>query len=152
MSDLDCTNFLLAARSIQDHIASLPSANSKCQSITGDFIYETVRIAALVYCRAIINYLPFSEACYPADLSMMFSTMSQISLSQWKQFPGIWVFILLSMNPAARNVPLGVNLRSLLKISCFSLAVWEWQAFANLIESFIYVQRWIRAAGKQGCV
>jgi|HubBroStandDraft_4_1064222.scaffolds.fasta_scaffold236893_1 hypothetical protein len=149
MSDIECRNFLLTALRIQGHLTSLPSANIKNQRVTGDFMYETVRLAALVYCRAIINHIPFSEACRPADLRTMFSAMSQISLSEWKRFPGVWLFVLLSMNPAARNIPAGINLRSLLKISCFALAAWEWQVYVNVMESYIYVQRWIRTLRKR---
>jgi hypothetical protein len=146
MSNIDCENFLLVALRIKDYVSSLPSANTKGQPITGDFIYETTRLAALVYCRAIVDYLPFSKACRPEELHAVYAAMSQIPLSQWKRFPGVWLFALLSINPVARNLPIGVTLRSLLKISCFTLGSWEWQIYVNVMESFIYVQKWIRGA------
>lgn len=142
--DFDWPRLLAFTINIRDWIESLPSAGQPNLNSTGDFVYECVRITSLVYCRAIISKLPFSVACHQEDIDGLFIAMSRVPLSRWKQISGIWCWILLALNPCARNLRDGIQLRSLMKICAFALAQREWQLLVNIMEVFMALQRWIR--------
>ncbi|KAF2016776.1 hypothetical protein BU24DRAFT_409847 [Aaosphaeria arxii CBS 175.79] len=50
---------------IQARLADLPSARQPDQSVSNDWVYESCRIAAIIYASAIISRVPFSQAADP---------------------------------------------------------------------------------------
>lgn len=143
-SDFDWSRILIMTIDIREWIESLPSVSQANLTGTENFVYECVRITSLVYCRAIISKLPFSIACRQEDFEGVFAAIGRVPLSRWKNISGIWCWILLALNPRARNLKDGILLRSLLKICAFALAQREWQLLVNLMEASMALQRWIR--------
>lgn len=82
--DFEWNNLLVTTIDIRDHIASLPSASKSGLATTDDWVYECIRIVALINCRAIISKLPFSIACRQEDHEHLLTAMSRVSLSRWK--------------------------------------------------------------------
>jgi hypothetical protein len=74
---------------------------------------------------------------------------SHVPLQKWKEMPGIWLFILLVANAGARFTREGRLSRALTRICSFSIALRDWQAMVNLMESFLAVQKWISEWGKE---
>ena len=134
---------------IDNRLISLPSATDLNHPTSNDYLYETCRLTAHLYCKTIINRIPFSQVCPLEELKVLVATINQVPLEYWKQFPGIWIFILLALNPSARKEKEGVILRSLLKICSFTIATWEWPVYINIMEGFLCVQRWTREPEKR---
>jgi len=139
---------MLSATYIYAQLSELPSAHDPLHSVTADFIYEAVRLASLVYSRAILHDIKLSQSCRPDAISALLEATSRISLQKWKEMPGIWLFILLVANAGARFTKEGRLSRALTRICSFSIALRDWQALVNLIESFLAVQKWIAERGR----
>jgi hypothetical protein len=136
--DVEWNSLLMTTISIRDHIGSLPSASKIGFATTDDFIYECVRIVALINC------LPFSVACRQEDHEHLFTAISRVSPSRWKRLSGVWSWVLLTMNPRARDLQDGIHLRYLMRFCACSHALGEWQTHVNIMEAFLAMQRWIR--------
>jgi hypothetical protein len=146
--DFEWNSLVRKTISIRDHIGSLPSASKIGLATTDDFIYECVRIVALINCRAIISKLPFSIACRQEDHEHLFTAISRVSPSRWKRLSGVWSWVLLTMNPRARDLQDGIQLRYSMRFCACSHAIREWQTHVNIMEAFLAIQRWIRDTGK----
>lgn len=150
--DFEWKSLLVKTTSIHDHINSLPPASKIGLATTNDFVYECVRIVALVNCRAIISKLPFSIACRQEDHEQLFTAINCVPLSRWKRLSGVWSWVLLTMNPRARDLQDGIHLRYLMRFCACSHAVSEWQTLVNIMEAFIAMQGWIRQTGENAGV
>jgi hypothetical protein len=141
------SNILQTAIVIQERILSLRSANEANHPTTKDYIYETCRLAALIYLRAIINHTQFSKAWYPEELKDMFSAILLTPMHYWKPLSGVWVFAILSINPLKEELYPGALFKFFLKTSSFHIAAWDWQCWVNIMETYMALQKWIRTPG-----
>lgn len=128
----------------RDRTSSLPSGNEPDSPLANDFVYKSCRTAALAYCRAITEHTPLSQACTTLDLSQLWTSMWHISLTRWKQIPGIFLWILLSGIQTAEVTPYGRFLKSMLKAVCTYLAVDYWDVVDGSGMGFVRLQRWLR--------
>jgi len=148
---LDCkserSNILQTAMGIQERILSLRSANEANHPTTKDYIYETCRLAALTYLRAIINHTQFSKAWHPEELEDMFSAIILTPMHYWKPLSGVWLFVVLSINPPREDLYPGAMFKFFLKTSSFNMAAWDWQCWVNIMETYLALQKWIRTPG-----
>jgi hypothetical protein len=149
--DFELKTLLLKTINLHKHISSLPSASKPGLASTNDYVYESVRIVALINCRAIIYNIPFSLACQEDDNKQLFTAINRVPLTRWKSLSGIWIWVLLSMNPYARELQNGVQLRHLMRFCACSIAVREWQALVNVMEAFIALQSWIKERLAEDC-
>jgi hypothetical protein len=146
--DLNWKHLKATTINVRDYIRSLPSKSENDFRTSDFFIYESVRIVSLINCRAIISKLPFSIACRPEDRKHLSKTINRVPLSRWRQISGIWSWILLTINPQARDLQEGVHLRYLMRFCATSHALREWQSLVNISESFLAIQRFIRESGE----
>jgi hypothetical protein len=140
---------MLSTTRIYTQLSELPSAHDPLHGATADFIYEAVRLASLAYSRAILQRTKLSQSCSSDVLSALLEATSHVPLQKWKEMPGIWLFILLVANAGARFTREGCLSRALTRICSFSIALRDWQAMVNLMESFLAVQKWISEWGKE---
>ncbi|KAH8685837.1 hypothetical protein BGZ60DRAFT_523111 [Tricladium varicosporioides] len=129
---------------IKDRIEALPSIAETNPPSTSDYVFRSCRIASLIYCKAIIEHLPFSQACTPHDLQMLWPCMWKVTLTQWKQIPGIFLWILLSANQAAQNLPHGRLVKSIFKACSFNIASQNWLVIDEALSNFVKLQRWLK--------
>ncbi|TLD25584.1 hypothetical protein PspLS_05882 [Pyricularia sp. CBS 133598] len=67
-----------------------------------DALYVSVRLAALIFAKAIANRKPLSSVCSPTDALALLSTTWKIPLSRWRGAIGIFIFLMLSIFPTFR--------------------------------------------------
>jgi hypothetical protein len=146
-SESEHSNILHTAIGTQERILSLRSAHEANHPTTKDYIYETCRLAALIYLRAIINHTPFSKAWHPEELQDMFSAIILTPMHRWRPFSGVWLFVVLSINPPKEEFYPGAMFKFFLKTSSFHMAAWDWQSWVNIMETYLALQRWIRTPG-----
>jgi hypothetical protein len=142
--DKQRSSVLLAATKTLERISSLRSANEVNHPATKDYMYDSCRLAALLYLKAITTFTQFSKVCHYDELQEMFAALTQVPLSRWKPLSGVWLFILLSINPPKESFFPGPNFSTFLKRSAFFMATWDWQSFVNNMETYLCVQKWIR--------
>ena len=130
------------AKWVCDRITSL--GNPLDQTLSQDFIYQSCRKVALIYCQAIIERTPLSRSCTTQDLSQLWAAVWRITLTQWKKIPGIFIWILLSVNQAAQETQHGRLIKSLLKSASFYVALENWEVIDGSLAAFVKLQRWLK--------
>ena len=128
---------------VQSRILDLPEAPDASQSNGDEFIYKSCRIAALVYSRAIVERIPLSLACTIQDLTQLWASMWRITLSRWKQMPGVFLFILASAIEAGQTMPQGRFLKSMFKAASSYIALDNWEVIDGALMSLVKLQRWL---------
>jgi hypothetical protein len=123
---------------IRNRILDLPAGNKT------DFIYKSCRIAALIYCRAIVERISLSNACTLQELNHLWASIWGVTLTRWKQIPGIFLFVILSANQAAQNLPQGMFLRAILRTSSYYITTDNWDVVDGALMFFTRLQRWLR--------
>lgn len=87
--------FIAQCVSIESHLDSFPPANDALSSLPGDHVYEACRVASLIYLRAIMHNIPFTN---PANFPLMRDLRSALEnsiLHGWSGFPGALLWTLL---------------------------------------------------------
>ncbi|KAI6537890.1 hypothetical protein MCOR16_001926 [Pyricularia oryzae] len=89
-----------------DSTTSVHCDGTKCDAAGGaskeDALYISVRLAALIYAKAIAKRKPLSSVCPPSDALALLSTTWKIPLSRWRGAIGVFVFLMLSIFPTCR--------------------------------------------------
>jgi hypothetical protein len=128
----------------RDWLAALPTGNEPDSHLSLDFVYQSCRAAAQIYCRAVTEHTPLSKACGIPDLAKLWGSVWRVSLSRWKQIPGVFLWILLSAIQAAEQTPYGRFLKSMVKGVMTYLAVDNWDVVDGAAMGFVRLQRWLR--------
>ncbi|RDL37623.1 uncharacterized protein BP5553_05056 [Venustampulla echinocandica] len=139
----DLTKLIATSTWIRDRIIELPKISAPPNS-PSEFIYASTRLAAIIYCKAIVNRTSLSQACTMEELNALWGVMWRVRLTQWKQIPGIFLWILLSATQAAQNTPHGRFLKSMIKTSSFYIGLAEWPVVDGTFRAFVRMQRWLR--------
>lgn len=146
----ECKDWFLLANRIQARILSLPQHSPITKTTPlSTIIYECSRLTAIIYCKAILTYTPFSLAWTPSDLDTICQGMIMVPCSRWKEICGTWLWMLCVVNPAVRFRYEGLRLRMFFKNCTSFLGLIDWQVLINMMESFLSVQRWIRCQGNR---
>ncbi|PVH85216.1 hypothetical protein DL98DRAFT_651089 [Cadophora sp. DSE1049] len=132
---------------IQNRISSLPDGSDLSDNLSRDHIYKSIRLASLIYCKAIVSRTSLAKSCTLSDLNHLWANMWQVKLSRWKQIPGIFLFIILAAIPAAQDTAHGRFLKSMLKTTSSYIAMEYWDVADASLMAFVKLQRWLRNGG-----
>jgi hypothetical protein len=144
---LERARVLAAATHIHNRIYLLPSASEAGHSTSNNFMYETCRMASLIYLEVITNFVPFHLAGRDDVLQPLFAAIGKVAIQRWKPLSGIWLFVLLCINPPNDKAFGGPSFRAFMKRSAFHVSAWDWQSYVNIMETYLNVQRWSRIRG-----
>lgn len=72
--------------------------------LEADPLYVSVRLAAILYARAIATRRPLSAVCLPSDALALLSTTWQIPLARWRRVIGVFIFVFTSISPSLKSV------------------------------------------------
>lgn len=122
-------------------LTSPPSTNP---SLSSDFFYQSCRTAAIIYSSAILTRNPLSLACTPQLLRQLWSSMWRVPLQRWKQLPGIFLWVLLVVNPYAKDKPEATYLKALTPATIMSIGLTNWDGVLVTLRRFLAVQKWLR--------
>ncbi|KAE9362790.1 hypothetical protein N431DRAFT_490268 [Stipitochalara longipes BDJ] len=126
----------------RDWLTSLPTDRDQ------DFVYQSCRVAAQIYCRAITEHTALSKECGVQDLTQLWGSLWRVSLTRWKQIPGIFLWILLSGLQTSEHTLYGRFLKSMIKGVMTYLAVEHWDVVDAASMGFVKLQRWLRKSGE----
>ncbi|KAK0108232.1 hypothetical protein ONS95_003052 [Cadophora gregata] len=132
---------------IQNRISSLPDGSDPNDDISRDQIYKSLRLASLIYCKAIVSRRSLAKSCTLSDLNQLWANMWQVKLSRWKQIPGIFLFIILAATPAAQDTAHGRFLKSMLKTTSSYISMDYWEVADASLMAFVKLQRWLTNGG-----
>jgi hypothetical protein len=131
-----------------DRVAALPAIAPTPSNSTEDLLYETIRLTAVIYCKAITSHTPFSRISQPALCASLWQTMWLISMSRWKQTPGIFLWVMLvaciSLEHKAQRAFLNMNIW----VVTLYIDLSSHEVVVGCLNTFLKVQRWIKEAKK----
>jgi hypothetical protein len=145
MTSQDRSKLRKTALWTRDWLANLPTGHEPDSHLLHDFVYQSCRVAAHIYCRAIAEHTSLSKAYGIQDLAQLWGSVWRVSLSRWKQLPGIFLWVLLSAIQAAETTPYGRFLKSMVKGVMTYLAVDHWDIVDAAGMGFVRLQRWLRS-------
>jgi hypothetical protein len=116
--------------------------------LSNDMIYQTCRAAAIIYTTAILSRKPLSVACTGSLLADVWKTMWRVPLSRWKQIPGVFLFILLVVNPFTRSRPEGRFIKGMFAPSIIAIGIVDWEVVVAILKAFLGVQKWLGGEDK----
>jgi hypothetical protein len=128
---------------IQQSALNLPSIPISPLSSPSDLVHETLRITIIIYTRAITSRLPISSAYAPNLRQQVYSTIFRVRLSDWKQIPGIFLWILLVASPGSGKDALGRLLRTNENLAAIYIGLRDFGFVIDCLRTFWGVQRWI---------
>lgn len=116
-----------------------------------DFLYQSVRLSAILYSRAIAERRPFSSVVEPDDFLQLWSTMWRVPLSTWKGVLGVFNWIIVGIAPAARESQRhGRFVKSMLANSLLQMGVDNWELARGVMEAGGRLQSWLGEGGGKG--
>ncbi|KAH8671342.1 hypothetical protein BX600DRAFT_246471 [Xylariales sp. PMI_506] len=150
-----------SSKKSQSPPASLPSSRSSTTSgtdsskpmlvnftPTADYVYQSIRLAALVYTGAIVSRKPFSKVCSTHDFYQIWSAVWRVPLTVWKSLMGVFLWIEIAIAPSARDTPHGRFVKSMLMIAALNMGIEDWAASNNALHGAILLQEKLNIQGK----
>ncbi|KAK6214654.1 hypothetical protein LQW54_004162 [Pestalotiopsis sp. IQ-011] len=121
-------------------LTSTSGAARQAGSESPDYLYQSIRQAALVYTRAIAAGKPFSRACTPDDFHRLWVTIWRVPLGAWKSLVGVFLWVEAAVLAAARDTPHGRFVRSMFNIAALTLAVEDWETGVAALRGALALQ------------
>jgi hypothetical protein len=143
-SELDKAKLVTTSNWIRNRIISMADGSAVATTSAPDHIYLSCRIAALIYCQAIVERTSLARVCTAQQLNHLWANMWQIKLSRWKQIPGIFMFIILSVLPSTQDTPHGRLLKSMFKTTSTYIGMDHWELVDAALMGFVKLQTWLR--------
>ncbi|AEO55841.1 hypothetical protein MYCTH_101172 [Thermothelomyces thermophilus ATCC 42464] len=104
-----------------------------------DHIYQAIRLAALLYSRAIMHRRAFSRVVMSDAYLRLWTTAWRVPLSTWRSLLGVLTWILLPL-------PHDRYMRGMLNICMFQMGMDNWEIASSAMEAGLRLQR--RLAGE----
>jgi hypothetical protein len=147
-------DILTKAHSIHGRLlTSYCPPNSSSLTTENSLITTTIYLAAHTYVTSISTLTPLSSLDPPAYLSSptiqqtFYTSICAVSLSRWKQIPGVFLWILLVASPTSGNNPLGRWLKRKMAVAALSMSVEDFDLARSCLDGFWRVGAWVRNAG-----
>ena len=122
---------------------SLPPIPLTPLSPPSHLISEILRITTIIYTTALASSLPISSV-YTPDLRLQVSSIiSKVKLSDWKQIPGVFLWVLLVASPGSGTNVFGRLIRTNETLTAIYIGLKHFGLVVSCLRNFWVVQRWI---------
>ncbi|KAK4104345.1 hypothetical protein N658DRAFT_466451 [Parathielavia hyrcaniae] len=109
-----------------------------------DYVYQTVRLAALLYSRAIKLRRPFSALVSPAEFLALWTTAWRVPLSKWRSLLGVFNFVLLPLVSCQQQQQVNDRfVRGMMNISLFQMGLDNWGVAREVMGAGLRLQGWL---------
>jgi hypothetical protein len=131
---------------------SSPPSSSPDPPPEPDFLYQTVRLAAIIYARAITTRQPFSSVVSPADFQQLSGALWRVPLPVWKGVLGVFGWIIAALAPAAERLESSGSgggrrharfVKSMLANSLLQMGTDNWELARGAMGAAGRLQRWL---------
>lgn len=108
-------------------------------------MYQAIRQAALIYSRAIMNRRPLSDpvSCSEDEFLRLWTAVWRVPLKLWKGVLGVFVWVMLSLTPAARGTPHERYVKSLLTIGLVQVGLEDWEVGEKGMRGALKLVLWL---------
>ncbi|KAM0808990.1 putative Transcription factor domain-containing protein [Seiridium cardinale] len=124
-------------------VSNSPTAGGNSQAsdkVQPDYVYQSIRQAALIYTSAIAARKPFSETCSLNDFYRLWATIWRVSLTVWRSMMGIFVWIEVCIMAPAMDTPHGRFVKSMFTIAALNMGIENWTAASNALKGAVMLQ------------
>jgi hypothetical protein len=122
-----------------------------------DYLYQSVRLAAIIYSRAVTQRQPFSSVVRSEDFSLLWSTMWRVPLGTWKGVLGVFNWIVAALAPVVVVMTTGQSqqrhgrfVKSMLANSLLQIGLDNWELARGVMEASGRLQEWLAGESQEG--
>jgi len=108
-----------------------------------DYIYQAVRLAALMYSRAVSMRRPFSQVNSVEDFLELWTTAWRVPLVSWRALLGVFNWLLLPLISSGRNTPHDLYVKSMMNISLLQMGMDNWDIARRTMDGALRLQWWL---------
>lgn len=140
----DLAKFKSSTLWTHNRILSLPSQLPSSDP-TSDLIYESVRLTSLIYSFSILSVTPLSKSHTPGQIVDLHDRVWKVSLSRWKQMPGVILWIVLVVAAAGGETEKREKKfaeRMIHTVAMF-IGLQSQEVAVSQMRAFLGVQRWV---------
>ncbi|KAK1654780.1 hypothetical protein BDP81DRAFT_88509 [Colletotrichum phormii] len=113
------------------------------QQQSPDFMYQVIRMTALLYTRAVMTRTPLSGTCTESEFLQIWTTTWRVPLSTWNDAVGIFHWITLAIAPACHRTPHARFVKNMVTISTLTLGVENWAMAMGAASTGMRLQHWL---------
>ncbi|CZR64612.1 uncharacterized protein PAC_14510 [Phialocephala subalpina] len=149
--------FLATAQWIYSRLSSpSPPLTSSPSNPFQAAIHQTLLTTTLTLLTSLLSRQPLSQSLTPALLMTIWQNMWIVPLPVWKRSPGLFFFVLLIVNPGARERVEGRFLKGMLAATAITIGTSRmdgkgggdgWEVLRGIVGSVLGVQRWLGGGG-----
>ncbi|OHW99431.1 hypothetical protein CSPAE12_01893 [Colletotrichum incanum] len=140
----DASNSPTSPRSMQH------SHHQHHQQHSAGFMYQVIRMTAIIYTRAIATGTPLSVACTESEFLQIWTTTWRVPLSTWNGAVGVFHWIMLAIAPACHHTPHARFVKNMTTISTLTLAVENWAMAMGVAKAGLRLQHWLGSQDVKG--
>ncbi|GAB1313810.1 hypothetical protein MFIFM68171_04020 [Madurella fahalii] len=117
-----------------------------------DYVYQSVRLSALLYSRAIMRRQPFSLVVNSAEFLQLWTTTWRVPLSTWRSLLGVFNWILLPIVPVSARADGGGTsshdrfVKGTMNITLLQMGMDNWEIACQVMDAALSLQRWLAGA------
>ncbi|OHW94040.1 hypothetical protein CSPAE12_07392 [Colletotrichum incanum] len=115
-----------------------------------EWVLETIRIAALIYSWSIKSMRRISRFEDNETLEAAYLALTSVSMTTWKQIPGIFLWIMLVAAPSAAPDAKGRFVRRKMAVTGLSIGFEDFVLGISYLKAFWSVQQWIAKGSDAG--
>ncbi|KAK0670581.1 hypothetical protein QBC41DRAFT_221525 [Cercophora samala] len=117
-----------------------------------DYIYQSVRLAAILYSRAIMLRRPFKQIVTRAEYLQLWRTTWKVPLSIWRSLLGVFNWILLPLVSSSSSQEQDSNnhghfVKGMLNVSLLQIGMENWELCSGIMDASVGLQRWLSGSG-----
>lgn len=123
---------------------------------TKQLIHSSLLTASRILLAAIQSRTPLSKSCTNEDIMAINMSLWLVPLSIWKKIPGIFLFVLLVINPYVRDRPEGRFVKGMIsaggvgvEVAGYDSGITEGEGVAScILRAMLKIQGWLASDGE----
>ncbi|KAF8848998.1 hypothetical protein BDZ45DRAFT_248662 [Acephala macrosclerotiorum] len=137
---------------LHKQLSSSPPLDSATPPTTTTIITSAVRLIATLYILSISTLTPLSQLWTPSLLNEFYTYLFFISMSQWKQIPGIFLWIMLVASTGGEKDEKEERKKWMwrkMAVAGMQIGMEDFGVSIGCLRSFWRVQRWAEEEGRR---
>ena len=120
-----------------------PSPPAPTQTDAPDFVYQAVRLAALMYSQAIKQRRPFSLVVGTGEFTRLWTTMWHVPLATWRSLLGVFNWLLLPLVSSGKSTPHDRFVKAMMNATLLQMGMDNWEIARGTMDAALKLQRWL---------
>ena len=104
-------------------------------------IYDSCRLAALIYFRGLVGGVPFNHLVNKSLLGKLRNAVERTVPGRWDRAPGTLLWVLLIGTAASRNNKESRSFAGRLSVTSCCITVWHYQDLRKILVKFLRIEK-----------